>query len=66
MRLFYHMSKKYLANVMKIRTKINTLQNINILLFVLFTVLNKLKALWLSKAGLSNQASHSKILTAWA
>jgi len=40
---------------MKITAKINTMQNINILLFTfcLFTALNKLKALQLSKVGLS-------------
>ena len=31
---FYHLSNRYLSNVMKIRAKINTVQNINILLFV--------------------------------
>jgi len=34
-----------MPNVVKISAKINTVQNINILLFVFFTVLNKLKAL---------------------
>jgi len=32
--IFYHLSKRYLPNVMKICAKINTMQNINILLFV--------------------------------
>jgi len=31
---FYHLSNRYLPNVMKISAKINTVQNINILLFV--------------------------------
>jgi len=33
---FYHLSNRYLPNVMKISAKINTMQNINILLFVVF------------------------------
>jgi len=32
--IFYHLSNRYLPNVMKISAKINTMQNINILLFV--------------------------------
>ena len=36
----------------KISAKINNVQNINIFYFVLFTVLNSLKALQLSKVGL--------------
>jgi len=32
--IFYHLSKRYLPNVMKISAKINAVQNINILLFV--------------------------------
>ena len=32
--IFYHLSNRYLPNVMKISAKINTTQNINILLFV--------------------------------
>jgi len=32
--IFYHLSNRYLPNVMKINAKINTMQNINILLFV--------------------------------
>jgi len=32
--IFYHLSKRYLPNVMKISAKINTMQNISILLFV--------------------------------
>jgi len=32
--IFYHLSKRYLPNVMKISAKINTMQNINTLLFV--------------------------------
>ena len=31
---FYHLSNRYLPNVMKINVKINTMQNTNILLFV--------------------------------
>jgi len=31
---FYHLSNRYLLNVMKISAKINTMQNNNILLFV--------------------------------
>jgi len=31
---FYHSSCSYLSNVMKMSGKINTMQNINILLFV--------------------------------
>ena len=31
---FYHLSNRYLPNVMKISAKINTMQNINILLLV--------------------------------
>jgi len=40
---FYHLSDRYLPNVMKISAKINTMQNINILLFCSFTVFNELK-----------------------
>jgi len=40
---FYHLSNRYLPNVMKISAKINTMQNINILLFCSFNVLNELK-----------------------
>jgi len=32
--IFYHLSNRYLLNVMKISAKINIMQNINILLFV--------------------------------
>ena len=32
--IFYHLPNRYLPNVMKISAKINTMQNINILLFV--------------------------------
>jgi len=31
---FYHLSNKYLSNVIKISAKINTMQNVNILRFV--------------------------------
>ena len=40
---FYHLSNRYLPNVMKVNVKINTMQNTNILFFCLFTVLNVLK-----------------------
>jgi len=41
---YFHVSNIYLSNVMKISAKINTMQNINILLFVrsLYTCLSKL------------------------
>jgi len=32
--IFYHLANRYLPNVMKISANINTMQNINILLFV--------------------------------
>ena len=55
-----------MSNVVKITAKINTMQNINIFTFCLFTVLNKLKALQLSKVGLSIvKHQHSKNLTRW-
>jgi len=42
------------------------MQNMNIFTFCLFTVLNKLKALQLSKVGLSTiKHQHSKKLTQW-
>jgi len=51
------------SNVMKISANINTVQNINILLFS-FTVLNKLKPLDLSKISLPTiKRQHSKNLT---
>ena len=57
---------KEMPNVVKISGKINIMQNINFLLFCLFTVLNKLKALQLSKVGLSTiKHQHSKKLTRW-
>jgi len=40
---FYHLSNRCLPSVMKISAKIDTVQNANILLFCLFTVLNELK-----------------------
>jgi len=40
---FYHLSNRYLSNVMKISSKINTMQNTNILLFVLSLSLTRLK-----------------------
>ena len=60
---FYHLSNRQkMPNVMKISVKINTMQNFNILLLVL----NKLKALQLSKVGLSTiKHQHSKKLTRW-
>ena len=41
-----------MPNVVKISAKINTMQNINILLFCSFTVINNLRALQLSTVGL--------------
>ena len=46
---FYHLSNRYQSNAMKIRAKINAMQNINIFSSCSFTVLNKLKALQLSE-----------------
>jgi len=44
--IFYHLSNRYLPNVMKIRAKINSMQNINILLFVrLLSLTNWRKAM---------------------
>jgi len=40
---FYHLSNRYLSAVMKISAKINTMQNINILLFVRSLYLTSLK-----------------------
>jgi len=40
---FYHLSKRCLSNVMKISARINTMQNINILLFVRSVSLTSLK-----------------------
>jgi len=40
---FHHLSNRCLPNVLKINVKINNMQNTNILLFRLFTVLNVLK-----------------------
>jgi len=55
---------KEMPNVVKIGANINTMQNINILLFVHLTVLNKLKALQLSTVGQSTiKHQHSKKLT---
>ena len=50
----YHLYNRCMdvSNVMKISAKINTVQNINILLFS-FSVLNKLKPIVLSDVGLS-------------
>jgi len=43
--IFYHLSNRYLPNVMKISAKIYTMQNINILLFVcLLTLKNRKNA----------------------
>jgi len=62
---FYHLSNRYLSNVMEISAKVNAMQNINISFFVL-TVFNTLKALQLSNAGLSTiKHQHSKNLTRW-
>jgi len=40
---FHHVSNRYLSNVMKIPAKINTMQNINVLLFVRSLSLTSLK-----------------------
>ena len=65
--IFYHLSNRYLPNVMKISAKINTMQNINILLFVrLLSLTSLIKALQLSKVRLSTiKHQHSKNLTRW-
>jgi len=41
--IFYHLSNRYLPNVMKINAKIKTMQNINILLFVRLLSLTNLR-----------------------
>jgi len=53
---------KEMPNVVKISGEINTMQNINILNFCSFTVLNKLKALQLSiyERSIDHQASTQK------
>jgi len=57
---------KKLPNVVKISAKINTMQNIKILLFVCSLSFNKVKALQLSMVGLSTiKHQHSKKLTRW-
>ena len=65
--IFYHLSNRYLPDVMKISAKINTMQNINILLFVrLLSLTSLIKALQLSKVCLSTiKHQHSKNLTRW-
>ena len=64
---FYHLSIqqiKEIPNVVKISATINTMQNINILLFVRSLSLTSLKALQLSIVGLSSiKHQHSKKLT---
>jgi len=40
---FCHLSNRYLSNVMKISAQVNTMQNINILLFVHLLSLTSLK-----------------------
>jgi len=40
---FHHLSNKYLSNVTKIRAEINTMQNINVSLFVRSLSLTSLK-----------------------
>jgi len=64
---FYHLSNRYLSTVTQISAKINTMQSNNSLItFCSFTVLNKHKALQLSKVGLSTiKHQHSKNLTRW-
>ena len=55
-----------MPKVVKISARINTMQNISILLFCSFTVLNKLEALQLSTVGLTTiKHQHSKKLTQW-
>ena len=59
---FYHLCNKCLPNVMKINVKINTMQNINVLLVVRSLSLTSLKALQLSTVGLSTiKHEHSKV-----
>jgi len=64
---FYHLFNRYLSNVMKISAKINTMQNINVLLFVRSLYLTLyLKVLQLSTVVLSAiKHQHSKNLTRW-
>jgi len=50
---FYHLSNRYLQNVMKLSAKINTMQNINIFLFIYLLSLTSLKLCRLSKVALS-------------
>jgi len=58
---FYHLSNRYLSNIMKIHANISTMPSINST-FHSFTVLGKLKALQLSKVGLLTiKHQHSKI-----
>jgi len=67
--IFYHLSTRYLPNVMKISAKINTMQNINILLFVRsLSLTNLIKALQLSKVQVclsTIKHQHGKNLTRW-
>ena len=64
---FYHLSNRYLSNIMKILAKINTMQNRTYqhFTFCSFTVLNKLKALQLSKACLSTIISSINTVKIW-
>ena len=64
---FYHLSNRYLSNVMKTSAKINTVQNINIFAFCSFTVLNKLKALQLSSCNrlIDHQAPSTNTVKMW-
>jgi len=50
---FYHLSNRYVQNVIKLSAKINTMQNINIFLFIYLQSLTSLKHCRLSKVGLS-------------
>jgi len=56
---FYHLSNRYLPNVMKISAKINTVQNINILLFVRSLSLTN----WRSYGPISDRTSLTLQLT---
>ena len=64
---FYHLSNRYLSNIMKILAKINTMQNRTYqhFTFCSFTVLNKLKALQLSRACLSTITSSINTAKIW-
>ena len=66
MLLSFMSSVQHISNVMKIRAKVNTMQYQHFT-SCSFTVLSNLKALQLSKVGLSTiKYQHSKNLTPWA